>query len=445
MIDIYRRCKSILFLRKKILRGSALAIAFLVVESIGFLLLVHTVSSNQGTARAGQISLLLYLLTFVGVMFMSLGVVVSREITRWNSHSGPQVRRRKWHSILVTERLVIGAALFILSASLFGLVLIRTVDLTLGSAVLILSGFLLRGFGLLSAFKRVGLGDIGADKGYALLFSFVFYLAAITLLESKILEQNAVPLAYALAGLVGFITETRLSTVFVSFLDTEETFNSSHLTAFDWQSSEQRNLWVQYFSMLVIAAAGFLVTSGDAFIVSSVFGSEALASYSVAAKLSLGVFAVASIYPSMQFQPIADNFSRGDIKRCRKYWLEGLFVALFVSAIASVMLHFVYSSVAEWVTGNPGALNDRIFSLLCLSATVMVVTSACGWAIMGGGGAATLPKPTLIDSALTMVLGYGGGSMFGFGGLLWGMILAHSVSAGLHFFIASRLFISHDI
>lgn len=440
-MGFYKKLSLVLSLRKKVIYGSTLGILFLAVESIGFLLLIRVASSELGDRSAGEVALLLYFLAFVSVISMSLAVIISREIAGVDSHLISARRKIKnLYAILHMEASVAVISLFALLLILGLANSLNFFEIFFLDSALISFGFLLRGLGLVSAFKRVGQGEIGADKGFLLLFSIFFNALAIFFIKYFPGGLNAISRAYVISAMLTLVYEfSRVSPL--SFVHAYKKIKITKLFCIQrFQTIEFRLVRSQFFSMLLIAMAGFLVTSSDVFIISAVMGSDNVSSYAIAAKLCLGVFAISSIYPSMQFQPIANNFSQGRVSLCRKYWREGMLVAFVVSASMSVLLHFSYPWIATQVLGR-GILSDAQFMLLCISAILMTLTSASGWSILASVGSQIVLRPTFIDAVLTIFFGYIGATIFGLSGLLSGVILAHFISALMHFCVAYNLFI----
>ncbi len=426
--------------RGKVLHGSFLALLFLIVESVGLLLLTRFLTEHQGISLAGRTSLILYIVMLANIFFSSLGVIISREIAaNWGSGAAVARLAETWHWISALETMVVcaGFAIFLVALTINQFVL-RNPVIPPDLGVLFYSGFLLRGIGLLSAFKRVGTGDLGADKAFTLLFSIIFYVLAVGSVQFRVFDHSSVGIAYAIAGIVSYALERRQP---LSIAMAHSMRSHKHTPiALRSRSPLKPNLMAQYVSFLTTSVAGFCVTNGDAFVVSFVFGNEALASYAIASKLSLGIFAVAAIYPSMQFQPLTRQFSENNISACRKLWLEGALVALAVAIATSVAVTLLYPIIVRWVTAEHVFLGKQLFLCLCVSATLMSLTAANGWAIMGGGGASLLAAPTLVDAVLTITLGFAGAYAHGILGLLLGIILAHAVSTSLHGYIAAKLF-----
>jgi len=301
----------------------------------------------------------------------------------------------------------------------------------------VMIGFILRSLGLLSAFKRVGNGNIGADKSYLLITSTSFYAFSLVSIGFSLVGDFAVPLAYLFSGCIGYqIEKNRNREAYLRLISSSRPKEINNWKYYH----DPKGLWYQYASLLIISLAGFLVTNGDALTVSWILGSETLASYAVGHKLALGLFGLAAIYPSMQLQPITKSFSSGDFILSRRFWLEGVAVALSLAVTMAVCLYTIYPNIAEWTTGRNNLLDRKVFILLCISAVLMSLTAACGWAIIGANGPKSVLFPTLIDASLTLVLGAIGASSFGIFGLLYGIIFAHTVSAGMHSAIAYKLF-----
>lgn len=437
---------SIFFGRTKILGGAALAVGFLIIESLGFFVLTRQISSHHGIFFAGQISMMLYIAMLLNVLLSSLGIVISREVAAVFAHeTGLNEKIKIWCLTVNSEKVILSAIVFFsLLALIINSLFIQLLSTNFNMSFLMLIGLTARGAGLISSCRRVGIGNIGADKGFSLLFSLIFYLIAIISVSLNIFEKMAVPLAYFLSGILSFLMERNRA----NFLNKQFTANLPGKPIFNFLNIfnrelvvEEKILWSQYRSLLLTAMAGFFVTNGDVFVVNAMFGSKALASYSVASKLGLGIFSVAAIYPSMQLQQLSQAYSRKDIGLCRRLWIEGVWVAVFISLLISLVVYILYPFVVEWVTHGNTFLNRYQFFLLCISAILMTITAANGWAIIGASKASRLCKPTVIDAIFTMVLGYIGAEFFGVFGLLFGIIIAHFVSTFLHAIIAKELFL----
>lgn len=407
--------------RVKASLGSMYALLYLGVEAFGLIVLVKLLSQNIGVVQAGLISLQLYGVGLANVVLVALAVISTRSVALALALPG---------DLRLLQRKVMAGVAVVLGLISIGLLLGQP-DRQVGLSALIFSaGVLLRGWGLVHEAERVGVGHVGADKAFLMIFSFLFFglsCLAVQFFHASVLTVAG---AYLLIGLLLALRTYRQKAS--AGRDAAPLCESV-----SWR--QYSSLDKQFLAFLLMSLAGFLTMNGDVFLVSSFFGTAILAHYSIAAKIGVGIFSIAAVYPSMRLQPISAAFSAGDIPLCVKFWRECIAVAMGVGAVFALIMVLIYAPLMGWVFPVGDRLPFFYFILICVNSLIASFIAANGWPIIATGKG-NLILPTWLDGVLVIALGALGATAFGVPGLLLAVTVAHSISAFMHFTLARKIF-----
>lgn len=415
--------------------GSLYALLFLGSEAVGLILLTKFLVNGHSADVAGVIAMQLYVVGLINVAIVSLVVVSIRSVATFcNESSKSDVAHNPvLHELVGLQIKVFFFLALGLSTGMFFIVAgpwSVTPNLALSSSFFSL-GLLIRGAGLVATSHRVGHGEIGADKFFQFVFSIVFFCVSCGLVYFFNADSTGIAAIYLAVALTLTGYQIRHG-----WRKREISFSmNKYLTT--WRNVS--NFEAQYLKFVLMSMGGFLTMNGDVFIVSTLWGTSSLAHYSIAAKIGVGIFSIAVVYPSMRIQPIALAFSHGNRERARRLWIECLVVALITGFLFSTASLLIYPYLTSWIFPGKPIVPTVLFMGICINALITSFTGANGWPIIASGKHDLL-MPTWLNGLLLVVLGFTGAYWFGIPGLLVSVGCAHAVSSVLHFRIAKRLF-----
>lgn len=405
--------------RVKASLGSVYALIYLGMESVGLIVLTKLLNRQAGVEEAGLASLLLTGVGLANVVLVALAVISTRTVAS------------QLASLSELRRLQAGVIYGV--AAVLGLLCVGVLagySVRMGVAALLFSaGVILRGCVLLRMSERVGKGEVGADKAFMMVFSLAFFGFSCVVVQFFQAAALAVAGTYFGVGLVFLVAQ------FGGRVCRQLLVPTRHLEWWRHGSLEK-----QFLAFLLMSLAGFLTMNGDVFLVSSFFGTAMLAQYSIAAKIGVGIFSVASVYPSMRLQSIASAFAAGQLDDCAKLWRECIGVAMALGGVFVLLAVVAYAPLMQWVFPGAPHLSSHFFWMICVNALLASFIAANGWPIIAAGKG-NLILPTWLDGILVMGLGAAWAAWFGVAGLLAAVTVAHAVSASIHFSLAKGIFL----
>lgn len=415
--------------------GSLYALLFLGSEAVGLISLTKFLVNSHSADTAGEISMQLYVVGLINVVIVSLAVVSIRSVAafRVESSKSEDAYRPVLPELVGLQIKVFFFLTFVLS--IFMCVIIfgpwRVIPGLAFSSFLFSLGLLIRGAGLIATSHRVGGGEIGADKLFQFVFSIAFFgisCGLVYFFNASSQGISAIYLVVALA-LTGYQVRGSWAQSKKNIIANKNSINLQSISSLE----------TQYLKFVLMSVGGFLTMNGDVFIVSTLWGTSALAHYSIAAKIGVGIFSIAVVYPSMRLQPIALALSHGHRELARRLWLECLVVALMVGVLFSIAFILIYPYLTSWIFPGKPSVSTVLFAGICVNSIITSFTGANGWPIIASGQHDLL-MPTWLNGLLLIILGFVGAYWFGIPGLLVGVGSAHTVSSVLHFRIAKQLF-----
>ncbi len=381
----------------------------------------------------------LYVVGLVNVFIVSLVVVSIRSVAAYRVESNksevvrfPVLLELVRLQLKVFSFLVFGLSFFV--CAIFIGKWQTNPGLVLSSSLLSL-GLMVRGVGLITTSYKVGCGEVGADKLFAFIFSIVFFGISCGAVYFFNAGSEIIAAIYLSVALVLTVYQIRCSWGRAEIAS----FNNKYIINFWSVFRSISTLEKQYFKFVLMSVGGFLTMNGDVFIVATLWGASALAHYSIAAKIGVGIFSMAVVYPSMRLQPMALAFSHENKVLSRSLWIECLVVALIVGILFSIVSILIYPYLISWIFLDKSSVPTVLFVGICINSVITSFTGANGWPIIATGQNDLL-VPTWLNGMLLIVLGFVGGYWFGIPGLLVGVGSAHTVSSVLHFGIAKKLF-----
>lgn len=408
--------------------GSIYAILYLGFEALGLILLLKLLTARIGAQEAGLVSLELYGVGLANVVVVALSVIATRTVAAASS-----TEDASGLSDLHALALKVFVGLAIASGGIVLALLVLHPKIEVGAAALAFAiGVIVRGWALLQRAKQVGRGYIGADKAYMMAFSGLFFF--LSCLAVRYLHASLLAVAIVYLAIASFSACLSLRGVGGGEYNRHISIRSQLL--------RRTRIDAQFAAFLMMSLAGFLTMNGDVFLVSYFLGTSALAHYSIASKIGVGIFSLAVIYPSMRLQPIASLFAAGDVEGAAKLWRECILVAMAVGGFLVLVSVGVFAPLNQWIFAGSAQIQPPYFALICINSLIAAFIGANGWPIIASGKG-NLIIPTWTDGVLVMLLGAIGANQFGLLGLLLGVTLAHLTSATMHYSLAKKVFTEH--
>jgi O-antigen/teichoic acid export membrane protein len=420
-------------------KGSLYGLAFMFIEGVGTLVLSRALYLTSGKESVGQLSFYLYSLGLLNVLIGSLGVLTVRVLVGHSaqgmagafSSAGVEIldsiKRRLFWFVGVVGVIV---CMFVpISAS-------HTTQHINWIMAFFIIGFLMRGYGLTIGFRFLAFGSLGADRAYQALFSGIFFGGATALCALNGAGLLGVAGAYAGTGLfLGCWNAVRWRRYVRTAVRPDAA--KEHV-----ESAPGRRLPTPYRAYLLLvctAFAGYATLNGDAFVVGTLLGPATLAEYGLMARLGTAVMGVATLYSSIQMQPIAAAYHSNNMLLSRRLATEGVFVGVGLSVLGGLCLYAVYPIVANWVLGDAVVLPRELVGFVCASALLTTFIGAHGWALMAVRSEA-LVWPTMVNAGTSIGFATLAGGTFGLKGILVGNMVGHVLSAAMHFFLVRNTF-----
>lgn len=420
-------------------KGSLYGLAFMLIEGVGTLVLSRAVYLTSGKESVGHLSFYLYSLGLLNVLIGSLGILTVRVLVRHSAQGMAGTPSSVGVEMLdsIKRRLfwfvgVVGVIVCIfepISAS-------RAAQHINWTMAFFIIGFLMRAQGLTIGFRFLAFGSLGADKAYQALFSGIFFGSATALCAFNNAGLLGVAGAYAGTGLLlGCWNVVRWR----RYIRTATHPDAANENVEPTPGRQPLTPYRTYLLLVCMAFAGYATLNGDAFVVGTLLGPNVLAEYGLMARLGTAVMGVATLYSSIQMQPIAAAYHSNNMQLSRRLASEGVFVGMGLSVLGGLFLYAMYPIVANWVLGDAVVLPRELVGFVCASALLTTFIGVHGWAVMAVRSEA-LVWPTMVNAVTSIALAALGGKAFGLKGVLVGSMVGHALSAAMHFFLVRNTF-----
>jgi O-antigen/teichoic acid export membrane protein len=405
--------------RKMIGIGVIFGVLYLLFEGGGALILTKLLVQSATRTEAGVFTLITYTLALSNLLITSLGPAITRSISQAIGSaecSDEQVR---------ASRATVFLSLILMSAIFIGIVSFHRYILkddlaTIQIWGIFLTGHLLRLYGFSQCYILLGYGKIGADRFYQCLFSLCYLLLACLLFHTY-KTLNSISTAYLLVGLFCASTSWIVTRLFhkkisLKIKPKKRAFSDNAMI------SNIRQLVFEGGALILNNAIGFVLVNGDVFIVQYLFGKEILAEYALYSRLCALIIATAGLIPQMYFPLVSKSWAQNDLLACLRYRKDGLLYSLGFAFIGSTLSILIYGWVIKWVFAMTTQISSNILYLVSIYALLLVHTAANGLPVIATGKTAFI-KLSLYNACLCLLLGWGGGMLFGVLGVLGGFIV----------------------
>ena len=408
--------------RFRVAKGTIFGLLYLLVEGGGAILLTKSLTLNFDSDIAGVFTVITYALALSNLMITSLGPAIARAVASSESDT------EKLYFNLISGRNVAKycVILLIVLYVLFAIIKFRTNinNIFFVAWGLYCLGHLFRLIGLYKCFELLGVGQIGVDRLYQLMFSFGYTAVALF----AIWVGNGITiiaLIYLCFGLIFVIVIRYWGRNFFNLKTKEKSQIGGDVGIFKITHVKLRTkvLAFEAGALLLNNVTGFFIMNGDVFVVQSLFGIKVVAEYSLYSRLAALIVAVGGLVSSMYFPLIANAWSKNKITECRRYRVDGIKFGILIFLVASIFAILIYRKVVVWAFSGVTQLPDWFIYLTLAYAAISIHTVVNGMPILATGKS-NLVLLSLFNAICVIIFSVIGGLIFGLPGVPSGAILA---------------------
>jgi O-antigen/teichoic acid export membrane protein len=193
-------------------------------------------------------------------------------------------------------------------------------------------------------------------------------------------------------------------------------------------------------SLLILAILGGIAARAEFPLVNVLYGPEETARYALGQRLFLIYAGLVAVIGNSIWAPAADLFHRGELQRMAVHLERALRGALVAGAAGAVAIAAVTPQFLRLWVGegyDPGRIARTGFAVVFPLLGLNILLT---WVLTATGQTRAMLASTTLYCLVTVGAGAGLGSMYGPGGVAWGMALGVGSAVAINLMVASTVF-----